>query len=111
MNNPDIFNYDDLLHRLLGDRELAAAIIESFVAEIPAHLAKLEQAVGEENDDSAAKIAHYIKGEAGNLGAPTLRLSAAAMELALKSGDRQQALNGFESVKTAVGQLVKTLCR
>jgi HPt (histidine-containing phosphotransfer) domain-containing protein len=109
MDTKDIFNYDDLLHRLLGDSELAATIIDGFLEEIPGHLAKLEAAVSGDNLDGAAKIAHYMKGEAGNIGAPALRQTAADMETALKSGNRALIAAALETVRNTVGELTDHL--
>ena len=85
-DNPlHVFDYNDFLDRVMGDRELAISILEEFVGLIGQHGERLRQAVESRDHENIRQIGHLIKGESGNISAPALYESSYAMEKAGKS--------------------------
>jgi len=82
--------YPDALERMSDDREMHAAVMDSFLeaqadvaAEIRGHLATGHVA-------EACRAAHTLKGLAATVGAGPLRRTAATLEIALETGDRKE---------------------
>jgi len=86
--NPNsVFNPADLLHRLMGDEEMARNICRSYLQEAARRLIDLEDALARSDLPAATRHAHSLKGSSANLGAQTVRETAAQMEECLKTGD------------------------
>jgi PAS domain S-box-containing protein len=106
-----IFNADSLLRRLMGDRELAAAVLMGFVADAPSQLKRLCARLDESDAPGARLQAHTLKGAAATVGAEALHAIAAAIEAdaAELRFDRcpdllVRAIDAFEHFKSAVEQ-------
>jgi CheY-like chemotaxis protein/HPt (histidine-containing phosphotransfer) domain-containing protein len=84
---PTIFDQDALLRRLLGDRNLAGAILRSFVGGCPGRLNELRQRIAEADASGARQIAHALKGAAATVAAEELCAFAGAIEQAGASGE------------------------
>ena len=69
----------DVLDRLGGDEELLSEVVELFIEEVPDILSKLKDALDSGDWDSAAKLAHTLKGSSSNVGAE--RFASLALEL------------------------------
>ena len=80
-----VFDYNDFLDRIMGDKELAISILEEFAGLIGQHGERLRQAVESGDHENIRQIGHLIKGESGNISAPALYESSYAMENAGKS--------------------------
>ena len=86
-----VFDKEGLLARLMGDEELAAEILAGLLDDIPCQIANLKDALEKQDAASFHRIAHTIKGAAGNTGATALERAArtaeeAAMQGSLASG-------------------------
>jgi len=84
---PMIFDHDALLRRLLGDRKLAGAILQSFVAGCPGRLNELRQRIAGADTSGAWQLAHALKGAAATVAAEELCAFAGAIEQAGTSGE------------------------
>jgi PAS domain S-box-containing protein len=84
---PMIFDQDSLLRRLVGDRNLAGAILRSFVGGCPARLNELRQRIADADASGARQLAHRLKGAAATVAAKELCAFAAAIEQAGASGE------------------------
>jgi len=82
-----VFNRFDFMERLMNDEELARAIIETFLEDLPAQIKQLKEAVTTGEAQSVERQAHKIKGASANLGGEALRALASAIEQAGKAGD------------------------
>ena len=71
----------------MNDEELARAIIETFLEDLPAQIKQLKEAVTTGEAQSVERQAHKIKGASANLGGEALRALASAIEQAGKAGD------------------------
>jgi len=86
LQGPRIFDQDALLRRLLGDRNLAGAILRSFVDGCPGRLNELRQRIAESDASGARQIAHRLKGAAATVAAGELCAFAGAIERAGANG-------------------------
>ena len=62
-----IFHRTDFLERLMGDEQIAGAVIDGFLADMPVLIAELQTAVAAGNIPLSEQHAHRIKGAAANL--------------------------------------------
>jgi HPt (histidine-containing phosphotransfer) domain-containing protein len=81
-----VFDGESLLRRLMGDRELAGAILNGFVREAPTQIRQLRTLIDEEDSPGAKLLAHTLKGASGTVAATALNEIAAAMETAAAAG-------------------------
>ena len=79
-----IFDHEGMLSRLMGDLDLADAILDAFLTETPRLLENLQRLIQAGDAYAAGREAHSIKGAASNVGAERLRRVALEME---KAGD------------------------
>ncbi|MCE9555941.1 MAG: response regulator [Planctomycetes bacterium] len=79
---PDALCIDDLLHRCQHDRGFAARVLEKFRRRLPADVADLQQAARDGDVPKVQRLAHQLKGCAGNVGATAIQQRAAALETA-----------------------------
>jgi CheY-like chemotaxis protein len=103
------FDEEDLLSRLIGDRQLAGTILQGFLQDFPSRLNQLRQRLDEADGPGAALQAHTLKGAAAVVSAGGLHDLAQAMESAAKSGDLDnlgellpRTLDEFEQFKSAL---------
>jgi two-component system, sensor histidine kinase and response regulator len=75
------------LERLGGDENLLAEVVEIFVEGAPRRLADLRAAMEQREAETAARIAHSLKGEFGYLGIAGVAERARQMETLARAGD------------------------
>ncbi|MDO9619269.1 MAG: response regulator [Pseudomonas sp.] len=85
---------DSGLRRVLGKRELYQRLLGKFVASQGDFPAQLRAALAANQQESAERLAHSLKGLAGNLGAMDLAAQAANLESAIKDA-RHDELDGL----------------
>lgn len=85
------FDWDGLLHRLMGDEDLAKEIIGDFIEQIPDRLHAVKKALNNQNLLLIHREAHIIKGASGNVGALTLQEIAQQIEIASEAKDLVKA--------------------
>ncbi len=93
-----VFEYEVLLERLMGDKELADIVLQGFLKDIPAQMADLKIKIAQGDHFSAGVLSHKIKGASANIASPSLQKIAADMEKAGESGD-------MDSLKTLMAAL------
>ena len=82
-----IFDWDGLLHRLMGDEDLAKEIIDDFLKQIPFNIDAVNEALKKQDVLLIKKEAHLIKGSSGNVGALALQKIAEQIEIAGEEKD------------------------
>jgi CheY-like chemotaxis protein len=87
---PKTFNQEALLRRLLGDRQLAGAILRSFVADCPLRLNGLRQQIATADGTGTRARAHTLKGAAATVAAEALHALAEAIEQAGAAGQMER---------------------
>ena len=86
-----VFDWDGLLHRLMGDEDIAKEIIDDFLKQIPVNLFAVKKALNEEDLLLVQREAHVIKGASGNVGALALQEIAEQIEIAGEEKDLVKA--------------------
>ncbi|MGO9257450.1 MAG: PAS domain S-box protein [Bryobacteraceae bacterium] len=104
-----IFDGEALLRRLMGDRQLAGAILKGFLGDAPSQLHNLRRRLDEADGRGAWLQAHALKGAAATVAAEGLHAMALAIERAGAAGqlDRcgellPRAVEEFERFKSAL---------
>jgi CheY-like chemotaxis protein/HPt (histidine-containing phosphotransfer) domain-containing protein len=105
------FDTDDLVERLMGNRELARRLAGAFVDAMPGQLAALAKAIADSDAQATRLAAHSIKGAAANVGCAAVRNLASRLE-ELGEGDRlarasellRESTAAFEALKPAIQQ-------
>jgi len=102
-----IFNVEALLRRLMGDRQLAGAVLRGFLHDVPSQLNNLRARLGEADGPGARSQAHALKGAAATVAAEGLHAIALAIERAGTAGQLDQcgdllprAVEEFERFKS-----------
>jgi two-component system, sensor histidine kinase and response regulator len=86
-SSPSPFDFDLLLQRCMGDRELLERIIAKFRERSAADLDRLERSIAAGDAAQVERLAHGFKGVAANLSAGMLRELAAGMEALGRTAD------------------------
>lgn len=76
----EIFNRAELLDRVMGDAALADEVVDAFLVEIERLVTELATAAAAGDSGRRARIAHTIKGAAGNVGATSIQRCAKQLE-------------------------------
>jgi CheY-like chemotaxis protein/HPt (histidine-containing phosphotransfer) domain-containing protein len=82
-----VFDRAGVIERLEGDCELASAIMEVFLADLPRQIECLKELVASRDACGAGRQAHSIKGAAANVGGERMRRVALEMETAADAGN------------------------
>jgi two-component system sensor histidine kinase/response regulator len=82
-----IFDSEDLLKRLMGDRQLAGIIIRGFLGDLQSQMNNLRKRFAEADGPGARLQAHALKGSAATVSASGLRAIATEMERAAGAGE------------------------
>lgn len=104
-----ILNREELLSRVGGDQELIEILAGAFRDDAPRHVAAFSNALAANDAQAAKKVAHTIKGCAGNLAGTRLRDYAKTLELSVASGNLDEAKQAFprleEEIKALLDQI------
>jgi HPt (histidine-containing phosphotransfer) domain-containing protein len=82
-----VFDRAGVMQRLEGDRELASAIMEVFLDDLPRQIECLKDLVAGRDANGAGRQAHSIKGAAANVGGERMRRVALEMETSADAGN------------------------
>jgi len=88
--SPRLFNQERFRECMMGDAELANAVIEAFLKELPALLRLLKRKIDAGDLDGVGREAHKLKGVAANVGAEVLADCAMEMQLAGEERDGER---------------------
>ena len=94
----EVINREELLNRVGGDEELIGILAEAFREDAPRHIAAYTSALTANDLQTAKKIAHTIKGCAGNLSG--IRLSKFALSL-----EKYTSLADLDAAKQSLPKL------
>jgi|GEM_PF-190346 len=105
-----LVDLESALDRVGGDRELLRDVLILFLQDLPLTLARLEDAYHGKKLEEIRRIAHTLKGAAGNIGADRLRDKAALLEKAAEKGNIQDVNRFFEEL-VAMAQRTEQLLK
>jgi HPt (histidine-containing phosphotransfer) domain-containing protein len=104
-----VFDEGGLLHRLLDDRDLAAAVVNGFVHDCPLQLALLAERIAQADAQGARSQAHRVKGASACVSAGSLCAVGLEMERAAEAKDLgrvgallPRATEEFERLRTVL---------
>ncbi|MCP5158004.1 MAG: PAS domain S-box protein [Gammaproteobacteria bacterium] len=98
------------LLRIGGDQRLYRRLLERFVETQTETTTTLRQAIADSDLASAQRLAHTVKGVAGNLGASELEVAAKTLEQAISSDDQLSEIeDGLAAFEKALIRLLDRL--
>ena len=84
---PMVYDREGMLERLMNDEDLARAVTQSFLTDIPNQIEALRRNLEISDANGVSRQAHTLKGAAANVGGEALRALAFEMEKACQAGD------------------------
>ena len=102
-------NVSALLSGFGGRADLVIEVIDVFVADTPAMVARLRRAASESDAGEIAAAAHAIKGSAGLFSQGETYERARALEIRARSGDASNAAAACDEIEASVSRLVSEL--
>jgi len=109
---PSIAGLDtkDGLTRVAGNRKLYLKLLRQFAEQQGPAVAQITEALAKGDVALAERLAHTLKGVAGNIGAKSVQTPAAALEKAIRAKDTaSQISTAQQQVAAALGQLIAGL--
>ncbi|MHC4716299.1 MAG: Hpt domain-containing protein, partial [Planctomycetota bacterium] len=97
------------LERVGGDEGLLREMAELFLAECPALVSRVRQALADLDAEAVAAAAHSLTGSVGSFGARAACDSALAVEAAAREGNLRAAQEAFSDLAVEVSRLVPAL--
>jgi PAS domain S-box-containing protein len=94
-----------LLDRLSGDSQLLSELIEIFLSQTPTLLAAAQRALQEKNGRELARVAHCIKGSAGNFLARAALETAGRLEALAEQADFSRAREALSALEREMQRL------
>lgn len=101
-----ILNRDELMSRVGGDQELIEILAGAFRDDAPRHVAAFSNALAANDALAAKKVAHTIKGCAGNLAGTRLRDYAKTLEVSVASGNLDEAKRALPRLEEEINALL-----
>jgi two-component system sensor histidine kinase/response regulator len=101
-DGPPPFDLDELLQRCMGNRDFMAKMLDKFAPAVGDSLERVEESVSQGDLDTAAKVAHMLKGMGANLSAQGVRQAAMELEHACRAGCRDGATSALARLRTEV---------
>jgi ammonium transporter, Amt family len=83
-----VLDVDELRERCLGDRPFIDELLKIFVKKARSNVARLSESIAAGRVDEVARVAHELKGSAGNVAAGRLSQAVAELEIAARTGSR-----------------------
>ncbi len=83
-DNNVILCIDALRGRLLDDEELVVCVLQAFCADVPPQIEEMKRLGSLQDLEKLRRMAHKLKGAAGNIGAEMLYATLADLEAALR---------------------------
>src|SRR5690606_23094820 len=94
------------LQRLGGNRALLRKLLQRFHDSQAGVAAQIRSALARAEQEEAVRLAHTLKGLAGNIGAHDLMHLAAELEAALRHQQQDQVPAALAAVETGVAELI-----
>jgi len=102
-----VVDFESLLKRCLGNRDLPKKLLEKFHARLPEEISQIASAVTAGDSALVSSLAHRLKGAAANLSAEPLREAATELETLGRSGDLENAEAWVVQLKSEGGRFLR----
>ena len=86
----------------MGDESLAREVVSMFLEDTPRQMDELARALQAGNATDARRLAHTVKGAAGNVGAQVVQAAALRLEYASETDDMEEARAARDTLQTAL---------
>ena len=106
-----IFNQEEMLARLMGDKGLAGKVIAGFLSDVPEQLRTLKARLEAGDPDGARMQVHTLKGAAATVSAEALRALCLEVQEAAVSRELKRALAVLPRMQEQFEMLKATLKR
>lgn len=93
-----VFNKEELLGRLMGDRRVAGIIVAGFLQDAPSQLRRLGERLQEGDAEAIRRQAHRLKGAAATVSAGVLCALAHRVEEHARAGELEEAADAWRSM-------------
>jgi len=103
-NGSAAFNYNALLQRLMGDRQLLTTVVQMFVTDGPRHIEELKRFFTKNDLRKMERLAHKLKGAAANVEAKTVERAAFKIEQQCKAYDNKQLPHTLKELENEMNQ-------
>lgn len=106
---PTVFDVNDALNRVEGDRELLEEIVRIFTGECSSNMDAIRQAFASGDARLLERLAHTIKGASANLSAATVSEAAFKLEKLASSGNLENAGEWIDTLQREINRLLPEL--
>ena len=97
------------LQRMGGDPNRYRKLLQRFLANHGGILEEVEEACKAGDEETAIRLAHTLKGVAGNIGARQVQLDAGELETTLKTSDKDRLDERLSTVKTSLQTVLSAI--
>ena len=98
--NDDVFDLEEFLERIQNDWALLLELFDIFIDDFRQKRKSIDQAVVKKDYEQMRRLAHSVKGSAGNISAKSLRTAFIQFEAMAKKND----LTGIDTILTNIDQ-------
>ena len=107
----DVFDEAEFLSRVGGDRDLAKEMVEVFLEDHLKGLSEIQEAITSSDGPTLRRVAHMLKGAAGNLGAGAAFAAALRLETMAGEGDLSGAKDAYAALQVEMERLKSALVK
>lgn len=104
-----VIDFPAVLERVEDDRDLLGELARLFLEELPERLSAIDEALDTHDAKGLEKVAHALKGSAGNLAAMTVFEAAKQLEHIGRTGDWSRGTEAFTALKQELERLTPIL--
>ncbi len=97
------------LARVNGNETLYKSLLIKFYKEYPDSVTQIRKALAKNDMEAVTRIAHTVKGVAGNMGASDLQVAAAKFETAIKNGHIEELDSWLDTVDHYLKTIMENL--
>ena len=106
---PSIFDLDDALEKVGGDREILEEILVVFSESYPDQLSELKNAIDNGDTQIVERAAHTLKGSVGTFSAKKALKTAFRLETMGREGNLQEATAVYSKLEQEIEELEAAL--
>ncbi|HTX15578.1 MAG TPA: response regulator [Candidatus Baltobacteraceae bacterium] len=106
---PRVFDINEALDRVEGDRELLEEIVRIFMGECSSNMDAIRQALAASDARLLERLAHTVKGASANLSASAVSQVAFTIEKLARAGDLKPASEWIDKLQQEIDRLLPEL--
>lgn len=102
-----VFNYNELLERCMGKKELVGVLVKKFVEVLEDNLSSLRESIEAGDTEGVVQKAHSLKGSAANLAVEPIREPSMRLETMAREGSLDGAAECMEEIEKATAAFME----